>query len=70
MNSVVAIKNLKSAGLGFRFEDRVDIKPLGPPRPKLQIRKQDSVKGKTVSRNFNSDKQVCTNMQNCFVVVI
>jgi hypothetical protein len=56
MNSVVSIKNLKSAGLGLPFEDRVDIKPLGPPRPKLKIRKQHSVKGKTVSRNFNSDK--------------
>jgi hypothetical protein len=56
MNSVVSIENLKSAGLGLRFEDRVDIKPLGPPRPKLQIGKQHSVKGKTVSRNVNSDK--------------
>jgi hypothetical protein len=56
MNSVASIKNLKSAGVGLRFEDLHDlqnIKPLGPPRPKLQIQKQYSVKGKTVSRNFN-----------------
>jgi hypothetical protein len=53
MNSVASIKNLKSAGVGLRFEDRVNIKPLGPPPPKLQIQKQYSVKGKTVSRNFN-----------------
>jgi hypothetical protein len=55
MNSVASIKNLKSAGVGLRFEDRVNIKPLGPPRPKLQIQKQYSVKGKIVSRNFNSN---------------
>jgi hypothetical protein len=55
MASVALIKNFKSAGVGLRFEDRVNIKPLGPPRPKLQIQKQYSVKGKTVSRNFNSN---------------
>jgi hypothetical protein len=37
MNSVQSIKNLKTA---VGFEERKEIKQLGPPRPNLKICKQ------------------------------
>jgi hypothetical protein len=52
MNSVQSIKNLKTA-VGLGFEERTEIKQLGPPRPNLKIRKQNLIKGKIVVRNFN-----------------
>jgi hypothetical protein len=52
MNSVQSIKNLKTA-VGLGFEERKEIKQLGPPRPNLKICKQNLIKGKIVVRNFN-----------------
>jgi hypothetical protein len=52
MNSVQSIKNLKTA-VGLGFEERKEIKHLGPPRPNLKICKQNLIKGKIVVRNFN-----------------
>jgi hypothetical protein len=47
-----SIKNLKTA-VGLGFEERKEIKQLGPPRPNLKICKQNLIKGKTVVSNFN-----------------
>jgi hypothetical protein len=52
MNSAQSIKNLKTA-VGLGFEERKEIKQLGPPRPNLKICKQNLIKGKIVVRNFN-----------------
>jgi hypothetical protein len=52
MNSVQSIKNLKTT-VGLGFEERTEIKQLGPPRPNLKICKQNLIKGKIVVRNFN-----------------
>jgi hypothetical protein len=52
MNSVQSIKNLKTA-IGLGFEERKEIKQLGPPRPNLKLCKQNLIKGKIVVRNFN-----------------
>jgi hypothetical protein len=52
MNSVQSIKNLNTA-VGLGFEERKEIKQLGPPRPNLKICKQNLIKGKIVVRNFN-----------------
>jgi hypothetical protein len=52
MNSVQSIKNLKTA-VGLGFEERKEIKHLGPLRPNLKICKQNLIKGKIVVRNFN-----------------
>jgi hypothetical protein len=51
MNSLQSIKNLKTA-VGLGFEERKEIKQLGPPRPNLKICKQNLIKGKVVVRNF------------------
>jgi hypothetical protein len=52
INSFQSIKNLKTT-VGLGFEERKEIKQLGPPRPNLKICKQNLIKGKIVVRNFN-----------------
>jgi hypothetical protein len=52
INSVQSIKNLKTA-VGLGFEERTEIKQLGPPRPNLKICEQNLIKGKILVRNFN-----------------
>jgi hypothetical protein len=42
MNSVQSIKNLKTA-VGLGFEERKEIKQLGPPRPNLQVMKTGAI---------------------------
>jgi hypothetical protein len=70
MNSVQSIKNLKTA-VGLGFEERTEIKQLGPPRPNLKIRKQNLIKGKIVVRNFNRGMYRVINKkpnQECYLI--
>lgn len=52
INSVHSVKTIKKDGLNF--QDRLEIKKLGPPRPALNIQQEAFVKGKTVKRHFNT----------------
>lgn len=76
-NAISSIKAMKQAGLAF--QDRIEVKQLGPLRPVLNLQNQAIVKGKTVKRNFNSgmyanDIWLCgcykSNSLFCFVCLL
>ena len=52
MNTVSAIKNRKLSG-NLTFEERLQLKGLGVPRPDLSLKQTSIVKNKTVTRHFN-----------------
>lgn len=53
MNSVRTIKNLKTRNITVSFQERLQIKQLGPARPNLYIQNEHIVKEKCVIRRFN-----------------
>ena len=52
MNTVSAIKSRKVSG-NLTFEERLQLKGLGVPRPDLSLKQTSIVKNKTVTRHFN-----------------
>jgi hypothetical protein len=66
MNSVQSIKNLKTA-VGLGFEERAEIKQLGPPRPNLKLCKQNR-------GMYNNASWLCvcdvSNSFYCFVCLV